>query len=1025
MFSYKTSWLLLFLLLFGYAASAQTKIADSLKQQLGKTGLCSQPCVNDTVYLSTLESLLDAQQKASAFNDVQVSAAKGSILSDSLLNKSTDSSLKQLFTLFKARFINRIGNLYYARGKADSAIYYYRTTIPLFKLANDSLRLARVIGNIGITYRLKDQYDSAVYYLFFVINNFKNEKFLSVLPVCYNSLSIIYRTTHIYNKALEFSFAALKIATALHDETLTAQVENSISNIYKDLEDYQQSKKYMLLAYNGAKKNNNLIGIGFTATNLALVYIHLNRNDSAIIYVKEGLNAKLKVGNMSAMPTSYEALARVYEKEKSYDSAIYYFTKQIDTATKYKMPEFIKGGNYLLGNLYLMMNNYAPAKTHLLTAFELTKITPDFLPEISFALSELYEKLGDYKQSLNYYKTYKAANDSVHNEDLARSVTQQELNMLYENEQQKQKEAAVQQHAIEEQALQTQKNLRNIFIIVLGVAIIIVLLLYNRYRLKQKTALALEAKNKIINEQKLHAEKLREEAEESKKIKEQFLANMSHEIRTPMHAIKGITELLEEKTRDEESLRYIHAISQSSTNLLVILNDVLDLSKIQAGKFFIRPVIFSLKEQIKLIYETLVVLANEKRIDLTLSFDETIPTYVTGDPVRISQVLYNIINNAIKFTDKGSVRIDIKSEAGSDENNSNKEKTVISFIVADTGCGIPTDKQQTIFESFAQLTSTKVIQQQGTGLGLTISKLLVELMHGEISLISSETKGSTFTIRLPLNIPVEPGIAESYEDSDELITLLKGVKILIAEDNQYNRMMITDTLQKKIPGIDFDVVNNGHEAIEQLQLKDYDIILMDVRMPVMDGFAATEYIRNQMNTPKKSIPIIALTASVLRTDLGKCITAGMNAYIAKPFNRKELFNKMASVLKTTTIEAIIQPGLAKQTNLEYLKNFTENDIEEMRYYLNEFLLAVPEKLRLIQKYIDNKNADELKRTIHASKPMLVAVGINREEFFDEDICNNGYYEQYFKNAEELYAVTEQALKEIRTVYENEYAAQSI
>jgi tetratricopeptide (TPR) repeat protein len=180
---------------------------------------------------------------------------------------------------------------------------------------------------------------------------------------------------------------------ALHDETLRAQAENSISNIYKDLENYQQSKKYMLLAYNGARKNNNLIGVGFTATNLALLYIHLNRSDSAVVYAKEGLNTKLKVGNMSVVPTSYEALARVYEEEKNYDSAIYYFTMQIDTATKYKMSEAIKGGNYLWGNLYLMMNNYALAKKHLLTAHELTRINPDFSLEINFALSELYENL--------------------------------------------------------------------------------------------------------------------------------------------------------------------------------------------------------------------------------------------------------------------------------------------------------------------------------------------------------------------------------------------------------------------------------------------------------------------------------------------------------------------------------------------------------------------------------------------------------------------------------------------------------
>jgi CheY-like chemotaxis protein len=241
------------------------------------------------------------------------------------------------------------------------------------------------------------------------------------------------------------------------------------------------------------------------------------------------------------------------------------------------------------------------------------------------------------------------------------------------------------------------------------------------------------------------------------------------------------------------------------------------------------------------------------------------------------------------------------------------------------------------------LTSTKT-HQQGTGLGLTISKLLIELMCGKIWLESTIGKGTVFTVQLPLTIPAVSSIAESYEDGDEVIALLKGVKILIAEDNPYNRMMITDTLRKKIPGVVFDVVSNGEEAIEQLRSKAYDIVLMDVRMPVMDGFVATEYIRSHMEGVKKNTPVIALTASVLRTDLEKCIAAGMNAYVAKPFNRKELFNKMASVLRSVNTEPVIKPvDIAKHTNLDYLLNFTENDGEEMRYYLNEFLLAVPEK----------------------------------------------------------------------------------
>ncbi len=1013
----------LFFLLFapGFTSFSQSRTIDSLKLVLAKTDLCKTPCLNDTVYLSILAKIGRQQFITSALDDLWNTAEKGRILSDSLLKRTNDPLQKKAFLHFKARFIALEGNFYFAKDEQDSSISYHQTSLVLFKSLDDSFMVARELSNIGLSYLSKGKFDSAVYYCYHVINNFKDQKFKSLQAVCYNELSTVYRKADIYDKALEFCLAALKIAEENNDSLEISRYENSAANIYINLENYDQAKKYLQLSYAWAKANNNLRGIGVTATNLADTYTELNMPDSAIPYAKEGLNVKMRIGNMSLIPTSYQAFARIYELQKKYDSAIYYYKKQIDTAAKYRAREAQKAGNYLLGDLYLTLNNYAPAKKYLLAALKLIGKSIDFAPDVNLSLSRLYEKTGDYKKSLQYYKAYNTAKDSVHRDDLERNITKEELNAIYEKQQAEQEKAIDRERKEEAHKLKTQKELRNIFIGVLIASLIIALILYNRYRLKQRVAFELEEKNKIITAQREQAEKLREAAEESKKLKEQFLANMSHEIRTPMNAIKGITELLIEKPHDEESNRYIKAIKQSSDNLLVILNDILDLSKIQAGKFFINHVAFSLKQQVYFVYETLQVLANEKGISLVLNYDESIPEYLNGDPVRITQVLYNIVNNAIKFTDKGNVTLDVKN-AKSDISNPEDNNVYVKFIISDTGCGIPADKQQTIFESFAQLEQTKINQQSGTGLGLTISKLMVELMHGKIYLRSEENKGTVFTVKLALAVPDENDIIQPYEDKDSIAGALKNIKVLIAEDNKFNQMMITDTLRKKIPGIKYEVVSNGELVIEKLKHNDYDVLLMDVRMPVMDGITAANYIRNKMPEPKRSIPIIALTASVLRTDLEKCMATGMNAYIAKPFNRNELFNKMASVVKGKKTTSSFQPEKeATLINIQYLQNFAEGDHEEMGYYLKELLDELPKKLLEMQDHIQAKNVEELYKTIHAIKPMLNAVGVNNDQLFDESYFENKNFDKCFINAGQLRHIIEQVYNEVKTLYENEFA----
>lgn len=386
------------------------------------------------------------------------------------------------------------------------------------------------------------------------------------------------------------------------------------------------------------------------------------------------------------------------------------------------------------------------------------------------------------------------------------------------------------------------------------------------------------------------AEIERQKAEEAKKFEQQFLANMSHEIRTPMNVVIGMTNLLLKTHMNEQQNKYINAIKHSSENLLVIINDILDLSKIEAGKIDFECIHFSLHETVNLVHTTLKYKAEEKGLQMFMNIDESISTTVIGDPVRLSQVLLNLTGNAVKFTEKGSITIQCKNVKADDE------IMWIEFSVIDTGIGIAEEIVPKIFESFTQAHSDTTRKYGGTGLGLTISKQLVELQGGSIHVKSKAGAGSTFYFRLPFEIGTEMTREEVKQVDPAVLNELRNKKILLVEDNTFNQIVATDTIKDLIKGIHVAVTSNGKEAIEELKKNQYDLVIMDIQMPEMDGYEATKYIRQHFHRPVNNIPILAMTANVIKEEIEKCFDSGMNAYIAKPFDPEDLLNKISQLL---------------------------------------------------------------------------------------------------------------------------------
>lgn len=393
------------------------------------------------------------------------------------------------------------------------------------------------------------------------------------------------------------------------------------------------------------------------------------------------------------------------------------------------------------------------------------------------------------------------------------------------------------------------------------------------------------------NEDLTHA---KEQAISSAQIKEQFLANMSHEIRTPMNAIVGMTSLLIDTPVNEEQSEYLRHIKSSADNLLVIINDVLDFSKIEAGKIEFESIPFSINDSFENIRRTFNFKLKDKNLCLNIKRINDFPDYFIGDQVRLNQILLNLIGNAFKFTEKGSITLKVEKLEESAEN------IILQFKVQDTGIGIPKDKLDHIFLSFNQATSETNRKYGGTGLGLTISKQLVELQNGKIWVESEIGKGSIFYFTIPFKKAVPPNFnhyqnIKANESIEISLALIENASILIVEDNQLNLLLAT-TILKKQKFRNIHTAENGQTAVEMIKKFDYNVILMDLHMPVMDGYEATRFIRENMIEKKRTIPIIALTAAAIKGEKEKCIEAGMNEYISKPFNANELFEKIYKFL---------------------------------------------------------------------------------------------------------------------------------
>ena len=455
-------------------------------------------------------------------------------------------------------------------------------------------------------------------------------------------------------------------------------------------------------------------------------------------------------------------------------------------------------------------------------------------------------------------------------------------------------------------------------------------------------------------------------AEEADQAKSMFLATMSHEIRTPLNVIYGMVKLFEDTELDQNQNELVKGLNYSSNNLMRIVDDILDFEKIELGQLQLESTSFNLKEFIQQIAEPLEYKSEEKNIDLNYEIDDRICKHLIGDPLRLQQILINLLNNAIKFTKKGSVNLFCRFIKQSEN------QCWVEFVVRDTGIGIEKNNLDKIFERFKQEDESTTRQYGGTGLGLAISRQLVSLMGGELKVESQKKVGSRFHFTLKLLKAVENSIPKpkSIQIDTEL---LKGKKILLVEDNTFNQYIAKSIIEKW--NVLVKVVDDGKMAIKYLQKKKVDLILMDKQMPVMDGVEATQIIRNKLNL---RTPIIALTANVVKGVIETCMNAGMNDYIAKPFEPHDLFAKIVKNLEIEMPNSDLSHNKNSSSKNKKYENEKLYDLSKLTYMLNndkkqinlmleKFIDSTPDSITELKENLEKDDFEKTTLILHKVK----------------------------------------------------------
>ncbi len=795
-------------------------------------------------------------------------------------------------------------------------------------------------------------------------------------------------------------FECLKIREEIGYQSGIASSFNNLSHVFSVQGDTIRALNYLQKSLDIRKTLNDQHGIAQSLSNMGQLYLGRKNINAALFCLEQSISIFNTLEGKSGLDKALTNIGDIHFVQKEYEMARNNFEESLVLLKQAEDVESIAYTVLKLGGIDFVENKLPKSEKR---AREALKIALDNqytnVESLCYELlSNIFDKKGSTKLAFDYYKKHIDIQTKLKNVNIQNQLAK------YQFEYETAKEEAIKQSEAEQTQKDTQQQ-RILYILLISFLAISVAVLYYISYLRAKVNKNLEEKNKQV-------ELARMRAEESENYKSQFLSNMSHEIRTPMNAIVGMSTLLFDTNLNEKQAAYTSAILNSSENLSLIINDVLDFSKLEQDKMSLESSPFSIQKTILDVYNTMCFKAEEKGLKFTYFIDKEVANYLVGDGFRLYQVLINLVSNAIKFTSKGSVSILAEVVNYQFENNVNTNQS-IKFSVHDTGIGIPKEKIKDIFKSFQQANSDTSRKFGGTGLGLSISQQLVALRDSKIEVESEIGDGSIFYFTIDYKLSSR----EAYQQAQGLEIIeapikLKPFNILLAEDNEYNRIVARESLQKVLVNATIQEVENGEKVLEALHSSNFDIILMDISMPEMDGYETTRAIRNSFPSPKCNIPIVALTAFTNKEEEEKIYASGMNGHVYKPFKTNDLVNIIAK--NTTTIGLDKIPITSKQksktelVDLSFLEDFTENDQEQIRYFVRKFVDTIPASMQQLDDAVLSGDFQQIKKKAHNIKPQIEFVGILEAVTKIEHIENLASKEQdleqikiIFKNVKEL------------------------
>ncbi|NNE29060.1 MAG: response regulator, partial [Saprospiraceae bacterium] len=695
-----------------------------------------------------------------------------------------------------------------------------------------------------------------------------------------------------------------------------AKAQKNLGDVYLDQKVYGQATEAYRRAMQLKIDKKDILGASDIANLLGNISINLGDYDSSLAYFQMGLDLDNSLGEELRIASDYANLTLSYlgqgeleEAQENNDRALRMFTAMDD---RIAMASCYKNR----GQIFAEKGDRKNAAIEFDRAGKTIRKVKNQkgASELLESIAVGFKSIGDYNKAYRYQMSYSKSRDAFFKKEKAEALV--ELTTRYQSEFQAEKQKAT----ITSLEQQQDFNIKLTYFMValLGLGAVLLFVLFNSFKRKQKDNETLTLKNKEIQRQKeeinekameledtnssldLLNQKLveeiaeRETIEKSSFARDRFLATMSHEMRTPMNIIIGLAHLLLEEEPRTDQVDHLRTLLFSANNLTVFINDVLDFSKIEAGKLNLESRIFDPVKTFQDTAERYSLPARDKGIELKYHYDSKLPGALMGDPTRLNQIISNLVSNAINYSEEGEVNVDVSLH-----NLDNRDATLL-ITIQDSGNGIPEEKLEEMFRKFDRNNQDIFEGYAGSGLGLAITKRLVDLQNGKIEAHSTEGIGTTFTIYLPYKMADEQydipsaftGNQEPREKGD--FSHLSGQKILLVEDNKINQLVVAKLLRKL--GIEVVPTENGVEALEAFDESYFDLVLMDIQMPIMDGYRTTAEIRKSSDPRKRDVPIIALTASAFLTEKEKAKLFGMNDHVGKPFGPEELLEKISACL---------------------------------------------------------------------------------------------------------------------------------